>query len=77
MGNYLLKGYHIFTDNANALYKLGAFITGTICKNRKFMKVSVFLMQTVTVHFVNQFTGISGLLLVTYLQPLDLQYKSP
>ncbi|CAL7946858.1 unnamed protein product [Xylocopa violacea] len=48
MGNYFLKGYHIFVDNfftsiplAKALYDLGTYITGTIRRNRKFLPKSL------------------------------------
>jgi len=44
LGNYLYKGYHLFTDNfytgihlAKSLIQRGTYLTGTIRRNRKFV----------------------------------------
>lgn len=48
LGNYLYKGYHLFTDNfyirihlAKSLIQIGTYLTGTIRRNRKFVPKEV------------------------------------
>lgn len=61
MGNYLNKGYHLFTDNfytsvelARSLYQKSTYLTGTIRRNRKLVPKEA---KTVPVNEPKYFTN--------------------